>query len=73
MPAKEYPHKRPRTESTTSKAKKFTNASEICFALRTDNQEGLIEGAPSFSSYRRVSNVMFSSHNAPKPVIRENT
>ncbi|KJA21610.1 hypothetical protein HYPSUDRAFT_87850 [Hypholoma sublateritium FD-334 SS-4] len=43
MPAKEYPHKRPRTESTTTKAKKFANASEIRFALRTDNQDGLIE------------------------------
>ncbi|KAF9480206.1 hypothetical protein BDN70DRAFT_833085 [Pholiota conissans] len=42
MPAKEYPHKRARTEGS-SKSKKFANAAEIRSALRADNQDALTE------------------------------
>ena len=43
MPAKDYPHKRARTE-VSSKSKKIANAAEIRFALRADNQDTLTEG-----------------------------
>lgn len=59
MPAKEYPHKRPRTEAS-KKEKKYSNAAEIRFALRADNQESLIEG-----EYERL----FFSFEAPVPMV----
>ncbi len=71
MPAKEYPHKRPRTEATTAKAKNFTNASEIRYALRVDNQEGLIEGASAVPAYGRRSNVFCSTRHSSKPDLCE--
>ncbi|KAF8185167.1 ribosome 60S biogenesis N-terminal-domain-containing protein [Pholiota molesta] len=49
MPAKEYPHKRPRTEAP-NKGKKYTNAAEIRFALRADNQESLTEALSTLRS-----------------------
>ncbi|KAF8959548.1 ribosome 60S biogenesis N-terminal-domain-containing protein [Flammula alnicola] len=42
MPAKEYPHKRPRIEATT-KSKFYADPSEIRLALRTDSPDGLAE------------------------------
>lgn len=69
MPTKEYPHKRPRTEATTTKAKKFADASEIRFALRTDSQEGLVEGPSDISSSGHYSNVISSSRNSSEPAV----